>query len=695
MTARMGESGEDAMAEDAAVEVGAGAAGAAPADNGQGIEIARHFRLHYNQPLPHLDSPGAAAVTAVDTRFPTRNVFALLMEPNQLIRGDVLSVLSGQPAQNWLGLVAADIFDVPGSGGRRFAVVIERPEGQRLWPTMSSPGDPIPEVDLTRFIVPALADALNDLGGRRAIHGSVRPDNIFYIEKGHGQVVLGECISGPPSASQPAAFVPIDHGFASPLARGDGSPESDLYALGATLLALLLGRNPAGDRDDATLLRDKQIQGSFVALVGDIPIATMSNHMRSLLRGLLTDDIEYRWTPEQVLEWCENPRINARRTPAPRRSPRPFGFAGQDFYYACLFPAAFASNRSEAMRVLQDGSLAKWLRAELHDAATDEKLAQAVTEAANNDETLLALSSMALDPAGPLRYRDLVVMPDGLGPLLAEAFARRDNDRLKAIADLILSELPGHWVECHGGSSNQLSIMMRTLEEQAGFLRQTTFGFGPERCLYEMNPGLPCRSPLVAQDYVRNVADLMIALDRAAARGIDGGAIIDRHIAAFIASHNARNTVFLRRVVKAGEAAAESPLASLSLLARVQIAEKVGPLRNLAAWWRTRLTPVIRTFHSSIRREVITEHLDAAAKTGSLAKLLHAVDGASVRDQDEIEYAAAKREYASNGEEIDYLARSGGDRAEAAISFGHQMAAGLGALVLASSLVYFALTGVS
>ena len=92
-------------------------------------------------------------------------------------------------------------------------------------------------------------------------------------------MVLGEGISGPSGFSQPVSFETIDRGFAHPLARGDGSPECDLYSFGATLLALLMGRDPADGRDDATLLADKQIQGSFAALVGSVSASLMSNQM--------------------------------------------------------------------------------------------------------------------------------------------------------------------------------------------------------------------------------------------------------------------------------------------------------------------------------------------------------------------------------------------------------------------------------
>ena len=41
-------------------------------------------------------------------------------------------------------------------------------------------------------------------------------------------------------------------------------------------------------------------------------------------------------------------------------------------------------------------------------------------------------------------------------------------------------------------------------------------GFGIERCLYELNPSLPCMSPLVARLHANGVHTLLLALNRVA-----------------------------------------------------------------------------------------------------------------------------------------------------------------------------------
>src|SRR3546814_19623601 len=64
-------------------------------------------------------------------------------------------------------------------------------------------------------------------------------------------------------------------------------------------------------------------------------------------------------------------------------------------------------------------------------------------------------------------------------------------------------------------------------------LNQTGPGFGLERVLYELNPSIHCRSPLIEHLYVTRIEELVPALERAAANRDRGGRPMDRHIASF------------------------------------------------------------------------------------------------------------------------------------------------------------------
>ena len=657
---------------------------------GAEVRLDTWYRFAYDSPLPHLSSPRASAYSAFDDRFPTRGLLAMVLEPDLPHRSDVLSELMGQPAQNWLGIAAAGVFTIPGTDERRLAVILERPEGGRLWPSILSPAPPISELYISKRIVPALAGALADLEHRHIAHGAIRPDNLFYADAGRHHVALGECFSEPAGLSQPIAFEPIERALATPLARGEGTSACDLYALGVTVLALHTGRDPAAGRDDQELLQSRLVEGSYRALVGDIRI---SNALGTLLKGLLNDDPAIRWTPEQVAAWCKTPRVIPKPTPRPKRAPRPFSFASKEYAYAQVLAMDLSRNAAEAVKAVRGGKLENWLRRELHDAAAGEMMAHFLTRRKMSDEELITSTCLALDPNGPIRLRDLAVLPGGVGPVLAGAYAANDTDRLQAIAELLAGDLPGLWIEARDRSAPEAVTAMRALAEMQRHVKERATGFGLERCLYQLNPSLPCRSPLLAADFVLSSRDLLVALDKAVARGDGGERLLDRHITAFIASRRPQSSGILHRLARAGDDEAEAKLASLALLADLQRRERGMELPSLSAWMARRLEPVIGTFHSQIRRDVIAEKLEAIAGDGDLAKIQALLDRSGARQRDETEFAAAKREFSANQREIENSANTGTARAEAAIRYGHRVAAGAGLAILALAVGYLAIAG--
>ena len=57
-------------------------------------------------------------------------------------------------------------------------------------------------------------------------------------------------------------------------------------------------------------------------------------------------------------------------------------------------------------------------------------------------------------------------------------------------------------------------------------------GFGIERCLYMLNPVWPCQSPILAQEYVCHIRELLPALERVAQQGIPATEPVDSRAAA-------------------------------------------------------------------------------------------------------------------------------------------------------------------
>ena len=318
--------------------------------------------------------------------------------------------------------------------------------------------------------------------------------------------------------------------MAMPEGRGEGTIECDYYALGVTVFELLTGHTAGGGKDDDALLMAKITRGSFLALVGDTPL---SNPMRELLGGLLCDDPEQRWSAEDLRLWQQGGSRSPRIKLQSRRAARPFQFLGGEYRHDRGLAWAFARNPREAAEAIRGEAFMRWLVKELDDPDAVSEVIDAVGGAGGNDE-LVAQVCLVLDADSPIRFQNLAICIDGLGPVLAAAVAANDRAILASLTALIASSLPTRWIEA--------SIDRRTAALKSMFVRlqyilaRREAGFGIERCLYELNPSVPCLSPVVAERCVLTIVELFTGLDAAARTAAPTANLADRHVAASKAS---------------------------------------------------------------------------------------------------------------------------------------------------------------
>ncbi len=152
-------------------------------------------------------------------------------------------------------------------------------------------------------------------------HRGIRLGNLFFTDMAHQQFVIGEGATAPPGYDQPVIYEPIPQGMAMREGRGSGTVETDLYALGVTILVLMVGRNPVANLGDKEILRAKITQGSYQALAAGyrLPLQVLE-----ILRSLLNDDPAQRWDMEPLELWLTGQRLSPIQTKPAIQAQRPF-----------------------------------------------------------------------------------------------------------------------------------------------------------------------------------------------------------------------------------------------------------------------------------------------------------------------------------------------------------------------------------
>ncbi len=626
--------------------------------------------------LPELDSPTATAYTVEDRREPNRQLFALICTPGLPARTQVMAKLRSETVSGLMPMIEYGPVHWSPLGQSCQSVILERPQGGRFLDAFTNHKIRISEYELARRIMTPLAQALNELQALDIAHRALRIDNLYYMDKEKHELVLGECVSAPPGFDQPTIYEPLNRAMATPSGRGSGSTGDDLYALGVMSVFLLLGYNPVSVFKEEDVIAAKAERGSYQCLCGKerIPLPLIEP-----LRGLLSDEVKERWDSEALDSWLNGQK----RSPIQHHpAPKPkivFKFLGHDHTSPHTIAQSFSKNVNDAAKVIKGGKLELWLRQsygspELADAVIASITISKVHASGpdGSDEILVSKVCMRLDPDAPVRYKNFAVMPDGFGAALAVEYLRKGNFQIPG--EILARDLMGYWFAAQNHMTPDLVMLDRTFKTLRGFAAIHEMGYGLDRCLYELNRFLPCQSDFLQKLYIDHIDELLPALDDMADKADMRSRPMDKHLAAFIATHFKHD---IHPHLKAlSEPKTEiSLIGMLSLFALMQWHLKIDTLFGLSSWIGGLLQPAIGTYHSRTTRRTIELEIPALVRQGSLPDLFDLIDNAERRGRDKANFEEAQIEFTHAEEEIQKIVGEDVDQQKMALESGEKMTA--------------------
>ena len=627
------------------------------------VLVADRYRVHPDEPIPALDGPeGVKAYNVTDERGAPKALFALVCRTDVAPRTEVLNQFSRFSRLPMISPLRWGAAYWPPERGRRFIIILNQPSGERILPSADATIEPWREDRVVRVVMHPLLPMFKELGDRLLTHRAIRADNLFFADATRDAVILGECFSGPPAMAQPSIYEPIDSAMAMPEGRGHGAPADDYYALGVLILVLICGGNPVPNLSEQEIVEAKISKGSYAALVGD---TRLSLPMVEVLRGLLCDDPEERWRHDDVQLWLNGRHLSPKQALLPPKAARLFPFEGVEYNNAPALSNAMGRNWSQALQVIKSNDLERWIRRSLSDdaradavgAATQAVIGIGGGTASSLEDRLLSRVLIALDFQAPLRYKQVAARIQGLATAFAVNY--HDEQRRQTFAELMLHKLPQQWIEAQPQVRADYVAFARTFDLVILHLTKPRIGYGLERALYSLNPSWPCQSPLLRNDYVAELADLLPAFERLAQEGKTERLPVDWHIAGFISARmkSAPDRAFAELTHE--EDAATYNLGIVRLLAEVQDAAGPSRVPHLAGWCAAMLKPRIDKFRNRSRREQMMTALQDVAAKGSLAALLHLAANPARQAADEEGFRRAKAEFASLVEQMNWL-RNGG-----------------------------------
>lgn len=664
-----------------------GGGGAEPAiSTARIVDVKDRYQIDSGKPLPEFDSQPAVAYACSHKRDSKRTLYALVCDPKLPPRFDVVGILRRIDHRNLLRALDWDVVDWPPEGRRCPVIILERPIGKRVMPSLETAIAPVQEERVTRNFIEPVCEILREMHALGTHHRMIRPDNLFWMSDDEREILIGECFSAPAGITSPIVYETLECSLASAAGRGEGGSENDLYAVGVTILALLTGQSPLMGKSDDEVIRMKLSVGSYAAMV--------QNHRVSLtmmepLRGLLNDHPDERWTIEELSLWLNGRRLSPKQQAMPTKGSRALTIAGRDLTTAREIAHAMHRNWDQAIALVNSGALDTWLRRSLGEDDRVEAVNLAKSIGGDNVDRLVARVLIALDPDGPIRLREFSATLEGISCLIG-AFPE-DQQARQLFSQVISFGLVNFWLDQQRGLQAGHVRHMNRLDKVKPILNQTGLGFGMERVIYELNGGLPCMSPQFERDFVATIEHVLPAIERICASEDRPQRLIDRHIAAFLGTNFKRAIGGELRDIDRAADEEEGRIAQVRILANLQDAlHRNVNFTHLCTFCAALLEPAVERFHSRDRRKQVRSRLRKTAKSGRLKDLLDIIDDSQEVAQDQNAFDKACMVYTKSTWELINLMRDINNKERLAEELGGQLA---GATALLGCVATVALAG--
>jgi len=623
---------------------------ASQSDASDGVKVAvgpdKRYIIDFSKEIKTLEH-GLTEVVHVYDQEEDRNLAAYLCARRSLPRlSDILTYkYVGHP--NLLYYVASYPVIDPETQKEYVALIFTNPD---LTPLIEHLKDDIPKFkpeDIKNRILFPILDALHLFNKGDMAHGAINLRNIYI--KGEGddyEVVLGECLSAALSMENPILYETVDNALADPSGRGVATVKNDLYSLGICIAMLVWQVNPLQELSDTEIIQRKVEKGSFGLLSTR---QKASSELIEFLRGVLNDDASQRWDYDDVSKWMEGQRLSPKQPPAQLKAQRPFVFRDKKYsYMRSLIYVLGREGGDTAYTVLSSPEFLKWFTRNFSDKnilANVESILERTKTAPKSGsfkDRYTAEMIMALDPHGPIRFKNLSVHARGFGTSLAASFAREDN--IQVYPQLLDYQLYAVWLSMQFNVPAYAAQLSSDFERYKQFVKQKTPGLGIERVLYMACPDAPCLSPQFAKDFVYDARHLLSVMNRHARSGTLNDPLFDRHIITYLSVREAKMIEPHMSLVGSNDKASHL-LGVIKTLAAIQKKERPGPMIAITDHLIDKCEPVLKQIYNTNLRHAVKKKVLEQKGKGDLTALISALNDEKMLSQDVRGFRAAKKEY--------------------------------------------------
>lgn len=610
--------------------------------------LGKHIDIYFKKPLEKYQRGEIKAYQAKGTGEKEGNHIAFICEKHLIPRSADISVYRRIVNLNAASVISSGIVNWPSTGSRHFCIVYQGGFGDPFIPKGQELALGMKQDEVMNRVLKPILQVLEDFSTKDFVHGAINLGNIFDRGDKSNGFLLGECLSAPTGSLQPAVYSTIEKGMSNPIGRGLGAPSDDLYALGVVLTIMMRNSDPLHGMSDNEIVKQKIAEGSYAALTGK---DKFKGSINELLRGLLHDDPKERWTVEEMRAWTDGQRLRPKQTMRMKKASRPVEMGGKKYFMTNALAMDLFKDKDASIQLIEGGDLSMWIQRSLENKNMLENLEKSVKAAkeynkgAAQVDRILSASSNVLDPWGPMRFRDIASMGDGIGFLLANTVAKGGD--VNIFAEIFSKGVAQEWLRSTSLANVDVNALYSKMDACKNHVSNSArAGFGLERCLYLLCASAPCFSPVVKDYYVRSPEDLVMAFEDMCRKNKAPIMFLDRHSIAFIASKELKCVDPFLPDLNAKEQYRRIT-GNLNTLAAMQNRLQLKGLPSIAAHFTTMLDPIYARYHDKQVKDKLKKNIARYARDGDLVKMAGLLDNKEVHTKDFGQFKKALAQYAA------------------------------------------------
>ncbi len=653
------------------------------------IYLNKDIKIFPNRPLPELDKGTIKAYEAESKTSNNSNMFALICDNSLTPRRIATAKFQNVKSLSLIKYKGSGKILWPNPLEEKFCFVYENTMGRPMLESRTTkPALKKKPEDVMNLVINPMIDLIEEMANKDLVHGSIWPGNIFYGGAGAGdKVILGECLAAPASTNLPLLYEPVERALADPVGKGTGALADDIYSFGVSLAVIMRGHTPEEGMSDKQIIEQKIEKGSYTTLLKN---DRFSGATLELLRGLLYDNPQQRWTLEDIRAWQDGRRLSPKQSSPRIKANRPVIMGGKKYTRPELLAKDFVADTIESARIIENDDLMQWIDRAIEDKSLKGRLQGIIKESNTLDKgsefshRLSVAVSSIMFPDAPIMYKDLKFHPRAFGKYLTKAYI--DEQPMQHYLEVLRSYFSTFVIRAQ--KKHDTSALNNKFDASRNFIKQTKINTGLERCLYLLNPECQCLSAIIKGYYVINPEELMDAIESVCAKDKKPKDLFDRHIISFLMSKS-KNNIEPYIIDITSDHLHKEFLGKIRVLATLQKRLRLSPYPNIADWIFENMEPVLKRFHDEDKKILIKNEIKKIKNKGDLTAIVALFDNRHLFDHDLSDFYEAIRQYKDLDKQKEQLILRMIDKKRFGLRTGAQIASLL-SLLLAAALIILA-----